>query len=141
MAAHKRYNTSAERAAAHKLSMRKWVRSPKGRAWIKRHNVNPKCKAAKRLWQMRHPGNVNANTWRYRARKRNCLTGNLKKIAKIYGRAAELRALGFDVQVDHRLPLSRGGEHHENNLRIIWTVDNHSKNCRLDYPDCFEFPL
>lgn len=53
-------------------------------------------------------------------------------IAQVYARAKELRQW-FDVVVDHRLPLSKGGPHSSDNLQIIYRKENSSKGNRLDY--------
>jgi len=37
--------------------------------------------------------------------------------------------------VDHRIPLSRGGRHHPNNLQIITMAENSYKNRFIDNPD------
>jgi len=55
-----------------------------------------------------------------------------RRMAKIYARAEELRQW-FNVVVDHRIPLAKGGLHHPDNLQIIYLVENTRKGARLDY--------
>jgi 5-methylcytosine-specific restriction endonuclease McrA len=57
---------------------------------------------------------------------------DLHAISKIYARAAELRQW-FDVVVDHKLPISKGGQHTPENLQIIYAFENGRKHDRLDY--------
>jgi 5-methylcytosine-specific restriction endonuclease McrA len=70
-----------------------------------------------------------ANVYAYRARKRNAIPDNadLNLIRQIYQFVPE----GY--QVDHKIPLSRGGLHHQDNLQYLPAKDNQSKNNRLDY--------
>lgn len=72
---------------------------------------------------------VKAAVYAYRARKRNAIPddADLQLIKKIYESAPE----GY--QVDHKIPLSRGGLHHQENLQYLPAKDNQSKNNRLDY--------
>jgi hypothetical protein len=55
---------------------------------------------------------------------------DMEKIAAVYADAAELRALGLDVHVDHFFPL-RGrfvsGLHVHTNLRVVLAEDNQRK--------------
>jgi len=53
-------------------------------------------------------------------------TANTEIINRIY----ENTPLGFEV--DHIVPLSRGGKHHESNLRYLLAMDNRKKNNKLD---------
>lgn len=68
-----------------------------------------KCRARNRLWTKANPGKANAQTSRRRARKlRACppWARNCPDIAKIYEIAGNLRKHGFDVHVDHIIPLA-----------------------------------
>lgn len=60
------------------------------------------------------------------------------KIDQIYRRAAFLRKW-FDVVVDHKLPLCKGGKHIANNLQIIYSTENCRKGSRLDYTPSIVF--
>jgi 5-methylcytosine-specific restriction endonuclease McrA len=64
---------------------------------------------------------------KYRAKKLRVVdpTANKEKIKKIYLDCPE----GYEV--DHIVPLSKGGKHHEDNLQYLTIKDNRSKNNRL----------
>jgi len=52
-----------------------------------------------------------------------------QRVIDIYTRAKEL---GIDYQVDHIIPLSRGGLHHPDNLQIVLKSYNLQKNNKLE---------
>jgi 5-methylcytosine-specific restriction endonuclease McrA len=58
--------------------------------------------------------------------------GDQSLITQIYRRAQQLRRW-FNVVVDHRIPLIRGGLHHAGNLQIIYQRENARKADRLDF--------
>jgi 5-methylcytosine-specific restriction endonuclease McrA len=66
------------------------------------------------------------------ARKRRATIGDLAAIRAKYKRAHELRRW-FDVEVDHIVPLARGGAHEASNLQIIYTYENRRKHACLGY--------
>lgn len=71
-----------------------------------------------------------------RAQKRNCIDDDTKddnKIKKIYQIAKKLNIeAGFcKYHVDHIIPLSRGGKHHQDNLQIILAEENLKKSNKL----------
>ncbi len=72
---------------------------------------------------------VKAAVYAYRARKKNAIPSDadLDLIKKIYESAPS----GY--QIDHIIPLSKGGLHHQDNLQYLPSKDNQSKNNRLDY--------
>lgn len=84
-------------------------------------------KGRKTLAQKR--AGVKASVYAYRARKRNAIPtdADLGIIKKIYESAPE----GY--QIDHIVPLSKGGLHHQDNLQYLPAKENQSKNNRLDY--------
>jgi hypothetical protein len=139
MPAHKIYLTEEVKQQALKRNALKWRKSKKGKDWQKKHNKHPNRKKWCTRWQKRNKGIANANTAAYRSRKQKARQGSKEAIAKIYARAAELRALGLPVEVDHRVALANGGDHTPANLRIISAVDNRRKNDRLDYGLCIEY--
>lgn len=75
------------------------------------------------------------------AAKRRALTkkafdkdANQNKIEKIYLKARNLTVeTGIKHEVDHIVPISKGGKHHENNLQILTQYDNRSKGNKLDW--------
>ncbi len=67
-----------------------------------------------------------------RARKLMISSNTSKRVNKIYSRCCELRKW-FDVQVDHIIPISRGGKHEARNLQIIYAFENLKKGNRLNY--------
>ena len=54
------------------------------------------------------------------------VTGNKRVIDQIYDNCPE------EYEVDHIVPLTRGGEHNENNLQYLLKEDNRRKNNRLE---------
>lgn len=73
---------------------------------------------------------------RQRARKRNqtpILTTEEKvQIYEIYKKRNELtESTGIPHHVDHIIPLSKGGEHHPNNLQILTAEQNLKKGARI----------
>jgi len=69
------------------------------------------------------------------SQKNNALdpTASTTAIAELYHDAALVsRFIGEQFDVDHRVPLSRGGNHHQNNLRLLPSRLNRVKGARLD---------
>ncbi len=85
----------------------------------KKHYLNHKASYLER-WARRNAIKIGATV------------GSKAAIDKIYIRASHLRKW-FDVVVDHRVPLSKGGAHSSKNLQIIYRTDNLRKSARLDY--------
>ena len=55
-----------------------------------------------------------------------------KRITSLYKRCQALRKW-FDVQVDHIVPLSKGGRHQISNLQIIYAYENARKHTNINY--------
>jgi len=72
---------------------------------------------------------VKAAVYAYRARKKNAIPtdADLILIKKIYESAPE----GY--QIDHIIPLSKGGLHHQDNLQYLPSKENQIKNNKLNY--------
>lgn len=72
---------------------------------------------------------VKAAVYAYRARKRNAIPNDadIDLIKKIY----ESAPAGY--QIDHIVPLSKGGLHHQDNLQYLPARDNQRKNNKLNY--------
>jgi len=78
---------------------------------------------------------------RRRALKRNALPPDRitdPRVDATYWIASYLRSLGFDVHVDHIIPLARGGLHVYENLQILPGLENESKCARHPTADDLE---
>jgi len=95
----------------------------------KKHNDSTK------RWSEKYPEKKNAGRMRYIAIKKQAvpLTVNLKKIEDFYKKARQLtEKTGISYHVDHVIPLSKGGLHHEDNLQVLTKVENCRKGNSLD---------
>lgn len=55
-------------------------------------------------------------------------TANQQKINEMYCEANRMtKETGISYEVDHIIPISKGGKHHENNLQIITMNENRKK--------------
>ncbi len=104
-----------ERVAAYN----KRRRSENGHAWDKTYKNN-------------HREKLRAKWSKRRAVKRGVTIGDLTAIAKVY-EAAKWWRQWFDVQVDHIVPLAKGGTHETSNLRIIYGYENRRKQATNTY--------
>ena len=85
------------------------------------------CDGLSRKTSKEHLSKSNAiRQSRYRAKKYKVLApdANLEKINEIY------RNCPPGHEVDHIVPLSRGGKHHEDNLQYLTVTENRSKGNR-----------
>jgi len=96
-----------------------------------------KIKFRRMLYRKNNKNKINSKNAEYRASKLNQtpeLTElEIKKI-KLYYTIAEY--LSTDIckwEVDHIIPLSKGGLHHPDNLQVITAYDNVRKNAKLKY--------
>jgi 5-methylcytosine-specific restriction endonuclease McrA len=53
-----------------------------------------------------------------------------KYIRWLHWKVSKMRRYGFDVHLDHVVPLSKGGKHEPMNLQIVHGTDNAIKNNR-----------
>lgn len=127
-------------SATQKIYQKMWRRAnPEAvrRIWRKsRAKHKDKINEYKRKWRQTAAGKQEAyktNCTR-RARKLKAVPENvdLGAIARVYTRAAELRRW-FAIEVDHIIPLSRGGLHEASNLQIIYKIDNMKKHNSLGF--------
>jgi hypothetical protein len=75
---------------------------------------------------------------RRRARVRNQIPddADFDKIRKIYQRCKQMcEETGIEYEVDHIIPIAKGGLHHQDNLQIITKSENRSKGCKIDGED------
>jgi 5-methylcytosine-specific restriction endonuclease McrA len=77
---------------------------------------------------------INAKTYRYRARKKNQMPNNAdnEKILIFYKEAERLtEETGIIHHVDHIIPISKGGLHHQDNLQVLTKKENLSKGNKI----------
>lgn len=109
-------------------------RKERMREYSKSHSAEAVARATQ--WKKNHPWVVAADCMRRYATKTHATPSwsNSLEIREIYRRAAELRRIGIDVQVDHIIPLRSklvSGLHVPANLRIIPTKENQIKGNRI----------
>jgi len=92
-----------------------------------------------KTYQINHKSTINAKTARHRIRKKNntiTLTIDQELIRKKYYTTCEEmnKKLGRNkYEVDHIIPVCKGGSDNPDNLRIITVSDNRRKSHRNDY--------
>ena len=89
--------------------------------YIRKYNTPEEKKQAVR-------NNNRKSSTRYRIKWSDSfkITGNQEIMDRIYDNCPE----GYEV--DHIIPLTRGGEHNENNLQYLLREDNRKKNNKLE---------
>ena len=76
----------------------------------------------------------NAKTYRYRTRKKQQMpeTVDNEKILEFYKEAErKTKETGVIHHVDHIIPISKGGLHHESNLQVLTQFENLSKGNKI----------
>ena len=71
---------------------------------------------------------------RRRCRMRDAFdeNGDHQKINEIYCKAKQLtKETGIPHEVDHIIPISKGGKHHEDNLQILTAIENRKKHTKI----------
>jgi hypothetical protein len=99
---------------------------------INNEELKKKCN---KQWRMNNRGKVNAYIAKRRAKKLNQTPFNAdnEKIKYMYHIAHKMtEEYGMEYQVDHIIPLSKGGLHHEENLQILEASLNQEKHSK--YP-------
>jgi 5-methylcytosine-specific restriction endonuclease McrA len=95
-----------------------------------------RVRACKKRCRLSKPDHYRAKGREYRATRyayeRKACIGDRTAIAAIYNRAVEL-CQWFNVEVDHIIPLAKGGAHASNNLQIIYAHENRRKNDSLNF--------
>lgn len=128
-----------------KKRVRKWQKDnlEKNRETKRKWNTlnHIKVKEQNRKWQKDNPGKVKKMTASRRANKRAAsvplTTSEQSQMMSMYKNCPD------GCEVDHIIPLSRGGLHHPLNLQYLSTFDNRSKknNIRQEDIELFQYRL
>lgn len=75
---------------------------------------------------------LSASTRRARVRNQLSETADFDKIREIYSECRRIsKETGIPHEVDHIVPIAKGGLHHQDNLQIITQKENRSKGASL----------
>jgi hypothetical protein len=88
----------------------------------------------KRKYRKENPDIINAQTAKRRARIKNAITPDtdFEAIKKLYKEAKILKEqTGIPHEVDHIIPLSKDGLHHQDNLQVLTESENRRKYNKL----------
>lgn len=101
----------------------------------KLHFCSPSCSSQSRYLGADHKRAVlNSIAARRRCRMKEAYdeNANLEKIDKIYCEAKRIsKETGIPHEVDHIIPISKGGKHHEDNLQILTASENRKKGNKI----------
>ena len=128
--------------AFHKDSRQSSGRRPDCKACVKARSSDGRYLASAREWRNNNLELSRSTTTRwqrenrgrmleYSAARRAKTRTNCPRVAALYAVAAALRADGWDVHVDHIVPLSKGGPHVFENLQILPAIENLRKGARV----------
>ena len=79
----------------------------------------------------RHKRNANAATRRARIRNLTTNNSNIQIIQEIYYKCKQIsEETGILHEVDHIIPIAKGGLHHQDNLQILTKIENRSKGSK-----------
>jgi 5-methylcytosine-specific restriction endonuclease McrA len=113
-------------------------RNTKGKELHKkwRENNKDKVKESKQRYQKSNPAKMREKTMRYKTRKKantpDLCANELSEIQKLYELACELTTTtGIKHEVDHILPISKGGQHVLSNLRVCTMEENRTKSDKI----------
>ncbi len=139
-AANRRWKlANREKVAAYPRNLEK--SRQRNSAWRARHPEEEKAKNIQ--WNLDNPHKAAAKTARRRSLKNAAAdpTANQATIAHLYSMARHLTVTtGTEYEVDHIIPLSRGGLHHEDNLVVMRRDFNRAKG-NLIVPAIISFLL
>jgi 5-methylcytosine-specific restriction endonuclease McrA len=105
------------------------------REWRQRPHVRAKENGDQANWRREHPGYQAATSARWRARAK-ATTIEPVDYAVVRGRANGicgicLEVLAAPIEIDHIIPLARGGTHTYDNLQAAHATCNRRKSARL----------
>ena len=114
-------------------------------------NQQPKRKAAREVWSKKNITLGKVTAWQRTPHGKACVAANCAKrralkikqtpklnnierqqVVAIYRRCQELtESTGVMHHVDHRIPISKGGEHHPRNLQVLTAEENIKKRDKI----------
>lgn len=103
----------------------------------KKRRLENKCWDCKKEEPKRNHDTTAANKAKDRARRRNAVPNNLTdadllRIKEFYALRNKItEETGIEHHVDHIIPISKGGLHHPNNLRVITATENMKKGDKM----------
>lgn len=92
----------------------------------KKYKKTDKGKIANRMYKAKRRAQIYELTVKLTAGQNN-------EVRSIYAKAKNMRSNGENVEVDHIIPLSRGGVHTPENLQILPALENRRKNNSLHF--------
>jgi len=123
-----------------RVSKAEYSRTPKAReksrerARLERLIAPEKARERIRQWNKRNPEYRSFIQARRNAQKLSAIlpSSDMDKIRKLYAERDRLtKEHGVAYHVDHIIPLSKGGAHHQDNMRVITATENLTKNAKL----------